>query len=427
MRGLVSGVASVVSTPRHAALLARSGGGPEQRETRRLIGAYVRKLALVADSCDIEDHDGQNDDPWVCCSKAMLLLEEMREQDVPITPHARITAMRACAGGRLDVVEELFSGLVADGAETEASYAALIVSRVAHGELSRAAAALDALLVDARFTPKLRSCSPLLTGLCDTGTMEETAVRLWERLARRGVEFTPVEYEARMRMHARSGATGPLASCLSDLLGRFPTPDAATVASIEAALSDCAEANVLQGASPPPEGAVEGAVEAARAGAYRVGVLDASGRCECSGQRLRLLGLSGDERERVRDVIVSRAASRSSAGLDHLQEYREWLRVREPFDYVLDGPNVAYLDQNYPQGAFRYRQIQLVIDELRNAEPDCRILLLLPQKYLQQVIPAPLYTASCLANFHRPLPVPLSNHLLPLPPHLLPRALHRSC
>ena len=382
MRELTSLLAAsaAVTSPRHPMVHARANGA-EAREKKRLIGDYVRRLSKVADSCDVGDGDGPPD-PCVCCSKAVQLLEEMREQELPITSHARVTAMRACAEGRLDVVEELFSGLVADGDETEASYAVLIDARVAHGELASAAQALDALLVDARLTPKLRSCSPLITGLCETGTMDETAVGLWERLARRGVEFTPLEYKTRMRMHARSGAVGQLSACLTELLERYPAPDASTVVAIESALRDCAAARLVvhHGAA-----ADSSEVEAARNDAVRIDRIDEAG--QCCGTRLRLLGLNADERERVREVIIERASHRSPYGLEHLIGYREWLRVRPPFDYVLDGPNIAYLDQNYENGRFRYFQIQLVLDQIRAADPDARVLILLPQKYLKQQIP----------------------------------------
>ena len=192
-------------------------------------------------------------------------------------------------------------------------------------------------------------------------------MRLWERLKARGVEFTPPEYAARLRMHGRSGDATQLTTALSELLKLEPTPDAPSVAAIEAAVRDCG-------------------------GTVRVGTLGDDGRLlfdadGCCGGPLRLLGLDAEERATVRDEVMRRAAQRSASGLSHLREFEEWLKTRPPFDYVLDGPNIAYFSQNYDEGYFRYSQIDLIVERLRAEEPGARILLLLPQKYLQQEIP----------------------------------------
>jgi len=65
----------------------------------------------------------------------------------------------------------------------------------------------------------------------------------------------------------------------------------------------------------------------------------------------------------------------------HLRAFASWLGERRPFDFIIDGPNVAYHNQNYEGGGFRYGQIQLVIEALRRAHgPDVRVLVLLPSK-----------------------------------------------
>ena len=334
------------------------------RTRKSILRTYVRSLARVSEELNELDDKCT----WLVCARAIGLLDEMRQHELPLSTDVQNTAMRACRG-RLDVVEHLFGQLSAAGRENEGSYAALMQARVSHGDVSGAAAALDALLANVRLQPRLRTCSPLVTRMCDQADVDVTRIEhLWERLTRRGVEFTPLEYEARLRMHARSGVARQMSSCLSEMLDRYPSPDASSVATIHAAVSDCAAVHN-------------------RAANVRITRLDASGRCEGGDTKLKLLGLSPTERARVRDVLLARAAARTATGHKHLQEYREWLRGRPPFDYVLDGPNIAYLGQNYDDGAFRYTQIQLVIETLQANDPDVRILLLLPQKYLKQEIP----------------------------------------
>jgi hypothetical protein len=58
-----------------------------------------------------------------------------------------------------------------------------------------------------------------------------------------------------------------------------------------------------------------------------------------------------------------------------------------PPDYtvIVDGPNVAYARQNFVGGCFSFHQIDLVVAGLR-AEGE-RVLLVLPHKYTQAVVP----------------------------------------
>ncbi len=51
----------------------------------------------------------------------------------------------------------------------------------------------------------------------------------------------------------------------------------------------------------------------------------------------------------------------------------------------MDGPNVAYTKQNFEGGKFSYRQVELVVDKLR--ERGGRILVVLPFAYTMRRIP----------------------------------------
>jgi len=310
------------------------------------------------------------------CADCLRLMEELRAEGFinRVGSNVHNHAMRLCAG-RLDIVERLFAEVAEMNQVNEAAYAMLVQAQVEHGEVQRARAVLDKMLVDARVVkPRLRSCAPLLRRLCE---MDETtaSVELWERLARRGVEFTAPEYGVRLRMHGRTGDTRALHHCLGALLERQPTPDAESIEAISAAVRDLAALVAGSGSSSSGGG-----------GSGNSDGVSVSVATE-TPPGVRLLGLDAAERGRVRETLLERAADRSASGYEHLREYVEWLRVRPPFDYVLDGPNIAYFNQNWAEGAFSFQQIQDVIDAIRDDAPDARVLVLLPAKYLKAEIP----------------------------------------
>jgi hypothetical protein len=41
------------------------------------------------------------------------------------------------------------------------------------------------------------------------------------------------------------------------------------------------------------------------------------------------------------------------------QNFAQWLQSRPEYDYIIDGPNVAYQNQNHFYGRFSYRQVSL--------------------------------------------------------------------
>lgn len=313
------------------------------------------------------------------CAQCLQLLNDMRSEGISLQANTCNTAMRACTCN-LEAVEDLFDTLAANGLETEASYAALMQARLEHGEVLGAVDALKALLASGKHRPKLRTCGPLLRHLCDAGD-RENVLDLWSKLEQRGVDFSAREYDARMRMHGRIGDARGLEDTLDASLAVNPTPDTDSIEALKAATRDCADASPVELGNGAPQ------ARGTLAPTLQTATVDEAGKCNCCASTLRLLRLTVEEREQVRDVLLSRAASRSAAGLTHLNEYREWLRVRPPFDYVIDGPNVAYYGQNFEAGRFQFAQIQAVIDVLRRETPDARLLVLLPTKYLQREIP----------------------------------------
>ena len=73
------------------------------------------------------------------------------------------------------------------------------------------------------------------------------------------------------------------------------------------------------------------------------------------------------------------AGSRFPSQAKNLSVFTEWLQAREDFLFVIDGANVAYHRQNFSEGQFSYRQIEIVYDKLISM--GARVLVLVPESY----------------------------------------------
>jgi len=121
------------------------------------------------------------------------------------------------------------------------------------------------------------------------------------------------------------------------------------------------------------------------ASARRV-LLDAAGVCPCCGAKLKVLRLSQEECADVQSVLLARATERmGEQGACRLRRFAKWLKEQPPFDYVVDGPNVGYAKQNFDTGRFEFAQIAALLRALQREGK--RVLLILPFKYAQDVIP----------------------------------------
>jgi hypothetical protein len=104
----------------------------------------------------------------------------------------------------------------------------------------------------------------------------------------------------------------------------------------------------------------------------------------------RPLVLSELQKERVRVALMQVAGGASSAQAVHLETFASWLDEpgRPEYDLVVDGANVAYNRQNFENGRFSFRQIEMVVDALyKRFGPDVRILVLVPYPYAQKAVP----------------------------------------
>jgi len=294
------------------------------------------------------------------CTTCVGLLDELRENEFPMNGNSHNQAMRACVR-QLPIVERLFAEVSEQHWTSEGSYAALLQAQTEHGELQKAIETLHMMLDHKGMSPKLRTFAPLLHRLLDVGNATASA-QIWTVMMEHGVDFSPREFDARLRMHARHGDWPALRRCISEFLNKFPTPDEASIDALRTSVQDCTKACEGEGTSD-----------------VAVVSLDGENRCTKTGQQLRCLGLTAAQRKRMRDVLLERAS-----GSFQLEHFCKWLRERPPFDYVLDGPNIAYNNQNFADGRFAYRQVQDIIDCILQREPNARVLILMPEKYVRR-------------------------------------------
>lgn len=85
------------------------------------------------------------------------------------------------------------------------------------------------------------------------------------------------------------------------------------------------------------------------------------------------------EKQELREALYKLAQKSSSNGRSHLQAFESFLQSQKEFEYIIDGANVAYDNQNFEGGRFSYGQIRLVLEELERIGK--RVLVILPAQY----------------------------------------------
>lgn len=116
-----------------------------------------------------------------------------------------------------------------------------------------------------------------------------------------------------------------------------------------------------------------------------VDIYDATSCCPNCGGELQKLFLEEDERRRVRAALTNIVSALSPGQNKSLEAFAEFLSKNDEFVYIVDGANVAYHKQNFDNGQFSYRQIDLVVNRLK--ERGEKILVLLPYPYARRIIP----------------------------------------
>ena len=118
-----------------------------------------------------------------------------------------------------------------------------------------------------------------------------------------------------------------------------------------------------------------------------VGISNRSCRCPNCGNYLKPMYLTEEERHRVRVALMKIASTSSLNQCKNLQAFSDWLNEQEEFVYIVDGANVAYNKQNFENGKFSYRQIELVVNQIEKDYPGERILVIIPYPYAQRIVP----------------------------------------
>ena len=118
-----------------------------------------------------------------------------------------------------------------------------------------------------------------------------------------------------------------------------------------------------------------------------VGISNKSCRCPNCGDYLTSMFLTEEERHRVRAALMKIASTSSLNQCKNLQAFSDWLQEQEEFVYIVDGANVAYNKQNFENGKFSYRQIELVVNRIEEEYPGERILVIIPYPYAQKIVP----------------------------------------
>eukprot|EP01035_Chromulina_nebulosa_P018670 gene18670-24417_t len=107
--------------------------------------------------------------------------------------------------------------------------------------------------------------------------------------------------------------------------------------------------------------------------------------CPHCKDKLQRFEISDQSKTLVRSIITDIAHANSMLTFHNLQNFSDWLSDREDFTYIVDGANVAYSHQNFNAGKFSYKQIQLVVNKLKEREG--RTLVILPACYYQKYVP----------------------------------------
>ena len=289
------------------------------------------------------------------------IYQAIKRDDWPSALQAYQHARRARARLPTNCYNGILNGLAkrADGVEcervfedmrllsvepTEASRTALAKAHALNGDGDKA---LEALRGGSDWTPKLRTYAPVLTCLFSSGRVDD-ALRVWREMVSRSVR--------------PSGELIVAAVAAID--------DDHTLATFLGGLGDvCLNRKQLEAIQQ-------------RAGGVFMHVQNGKlGNLQLPGA-----GLTTTELASVRQGLFDAASQSSERDKNELEKFDGFLRDHPwRFTAVVDGPNVAYLNQNYDGGRFRPLQIKAVVDVLEARGH--RVLVTLPAKYCEAVVP----------------------------------------
>ncbi|KAJ8602932.1 hypothetical protein CTAYLR_001506 [Chrysophaeum taylorii] len=269
--------------------------------------------------------------------------------------------MALASNGERDRCESVLADMEAAGvARNEASYSALVHAHVAAGALEDAVRALSRLRRDV--APRLRTYAPLVKALCRERRVVE-ARSLWREMRADAIEPTDELFVAMLEALAAESCVGELCELLSEMREAVDWLDVCSLEAIRAALATHTAGGRLR--------------------ADFVHLREGSPCPLTNIQSLPAPSLDAAERRRLRDSIFGAVASPRQ--LDELVKFVAWLDDHPTFTAVVDGPNVAYFNQNYDGGGFNVSQLGSVVSSLeRNGHV---VLVVMPAKYCERHVP----------------------------------------
>ena len=213
---------------------------------------------------------------------------------------------------------------------------------VRSGDLQAAIGLLTAATASG-ISPKLRSYTEVLRAVCEQHDLG-VALGLQEQMSAAGLELGE---EQLVRL-----------ACLAASHG-----DAAAVAAQLDRLRDAHAA-----LSPASLAALQHSLDKPTAGQpARLSTVGPDGVCSNCGVTLQHVPLRADLREqlchKLRDAARDAAAAVPGSEVDDLERFGEWVMAQR-FRYIIDGPNVAYNQQNFDGGAFSFEQVRGPMREL---------------------------------------------------------------
>ncbi|KAG5188557.1 hypothetical protein JKP88DRAFT_347850 [Tribonema minus] len=275
----------------------------------------------------------------------------------------------------------------------ENSYAFLVRERASRGAFAEGLQLVTDMVAQG-LAPRLRTYAPLLQGLCAVPDMT-MAWRVWAHMKGQGVVATPDLYVTMLRGASLSGdlwsmvATGEVDALLAELSYEVFELDGDLIEQLQQAFNAGLQEPVASMVSVESGG---------------------KGSCPACTSHLKAIGLTPREREKVRRALRvmatekfpangsakassaggngdsgSGSSSSSAAAADTLLNFAQWLRERAKFTAVVDAPNVAYHNQNFPGGCFQMAQVDAVVQKLEARGE--RVLVVCPERYLRAIIP----------------------------------------
>lgn len=240
----------------------------------------------------------------------------------------------------------------------EASFAAVIRLQLAwHADAREAWALVDELQAATGARLHFRTVGPVLESECRRGGFRRAFER-WQRLKRGGVEWTASMEDSLVVM-----AVACLEQNQRETSDEFHAQMRALLHDLQLASREVSWASAQR---------LRAAFDAAGF-ATRVLPSDAAATPACSscGAALLKAPISDEERRQMLAAIESRPSKDPKPASEHLAPFREWLlakharaQARGKLHYVLDGPNIAYINQNFDAGSNRLDQVDLVARRL---------------------------------------------------------------